>query len=53
MIRTLKAESGETRFETLDRDVGDQSPLHYLVIPFDRRNRLGPESNQATVTIKD
>lgn len=52
MISSVKAEPGQTRFEEVDRDVQGKGFLYYRVVPFDKRERPGPDSNRAGVAVE-
>ena len=52
LIATIAAKNGQTRFQAMDSDVDTKGRVSYKVIPFDKRDHTGPDSNKATVLIE-
>jgi hypothetical protein len=51
VIRSVKVESGQTRFQVMDQKREPVGVIYYRVIPLDRENRSGPESNEVKVIL--
>lgn len=49
VIMSIAAMNGQTRFQILDSYVEPEGSIYYKVIPFDRKDRTGPDSNEARV----
>lgn len=52
IINTVRASRGETRFELVDPDFEGKGYFYYKVIPFDKKDRPGPDSNESRVSIE-
>ncbi len=52
LITSIKAESGELRFQVVDPYIEGKGRFYYQVVPFDKRDRAGPESNEARVLVE-
>lgn len=51
VIKSVKVESGQTLFQVMDEKLEQQGVIYYRVIPLDRQNRSGPESNEVKVAL--
>ena len=51
VVRSVKVETGQTRFQVMDEEFEAVGIIYYRVIPLDRENRSGPESNEVKVVL--
>ena len=52
LITSIKVKTGELRFQVVDPYIEGKGRFYYQVIPFDKRDRAGPESNEARVLVE-
>ena len=52
LVTTIRVKAGETGFQLVDQHVEGKGRFYYKVTPFDKHNRLGPDSNEAMVIIE-
>jgi len=52
LITTVKVQTGESRFQMVDSYREGRGRFYYQVVPFDKRDRAGPESNEARVLVE-
>ena len=52
LITSIKVKSGELRFQVVDPYIEGKGQFYYQVVPFDKRDRGGPESNEARVLVE-
>ena len=52
LITSIKVKTGELRFQLVDPYIEGKSQFYYQVVPFDKRDRGGPESNEAKVLVE-
>ena len=52
LITSIKVKSGELRYEMVDPYIEGKGRFYYQVVPFDKRDRSGPESNEAGVLME-
>ncbi len=52
LITSIKVKSGELRFQMVDPYIEGKGQFYYQVVPFDKRDRGGPESNEAKVLVE-
>jgi hypothetical protein len=52
LITTVKVKTGESRFQMVDSYREGKGRFYYQVVPFDKRDRAGPESNEAKVLVE-
>jgi hypothetical protein len=52
LITSIKVKSGEIRFQMVDPYIEAKGRFYYQVVPFDKRDRGGPESNEAGVLVE-
>ena len=52
LITSLKVKKGESRFQAVDPYIVGKGRFYYQVVPFDQRDRAGPESNEARVLVE-
>jgi hypothetical protein len=52
LITSIKVKSGELRFQVVDPSIEGKGRFYYQVVPFDKRDRAGPESNEAKVLVE-
>jgi hypothetical protein len=52
LIISIKVKSGELRFQVVDPSIEGEGRFYYQVVPFDQRDRAGPESNEAKVLVE-
>ena len=52
LITSIKVKSGELRFEVVDPYIEGKGQFYYQVVPLDKRDRAGPESNEARVLVE-
>jgi hypothetical protein len=52
LIATIQAKNGQTRFQAMDSSVDEKGRAYYKVIPFDKKDGTGPDSNEARVLLE-
>lgn len=52
LITSLKVKKGESRFQAVDPYIEGKGRFYYQVVPFDKRDRAGPDSNEARVLVE-
>jgi len=52
LITSIKVKSGELRFQVVDPYIEGKGQFYYQVVPFDKRDRGGPESNETRVLVE-
>lgn len=52
LISSIKAKGGKLRYEMVDSYIEGKGRFYYQVVPFDKRDRAGPESNEARVLVE-
>jgi hypothetical protein len=52
LITSIKVKSGELRFQMVDPYIEGKGQFYYQVVPFDKRDRGGTESNEAKVLVE-
>lgn len=52
LIESVEVKPEETDFRAVDRSVRERGRFYYRVVPYDERNRAGPESNEAEVVLE-
>ena len=52
LITSIKAKTGESRFQMVDSHIEGKGRFYYQVVPFDNRDRAGRESNEAKVLVE-
>jgi hypothetical protein len=52
LITSIKVKSGELGFQVVDPYIEGKGRFYYQVVPFDNRDRAGPESNEARVLVE-
>jgi len=52
LITTIAAKNGQTRFQAMDFHVEAKGRIYYKVVPFDRKDHAGPDSNEARVLLE-
>ena len=52
LITSIKVKTGESRFQMVDSYIEGKGRFYYQVVPFDNRDRAGPESNEAKVLVE-
>ena len=52
LITSIKVKSGELQFQVVDPYIEGKGQFYYQVVPFDKRDRGGPESNEAKVLVE-
>ena len=52
LITSIKVKTEELRFQLVDPYIEGKGRFYYQVIPFDKRDRAGPESNEARVLVE-
>jgi hypothetical protein len=52
LIATIAAKNGQTRFQAMDSYVETKNRVSYKVVPFDKKDRTGPDSNEARVVLE-
>ena len=52
LITSIKVKSGELQFQVVDPYIEGKGQFYYQVVPFDKRDRGGPESNEARVLVE-
>ena len=52
LITSIKFKREELRYEMVDPYIEGKGRFYYQVVPFDKRDRAGPESNEAAVLVE-
>lgn len=52
LITSIKVKREELRYEMVDPYIEGKGRFYYQVVPFDKRDRAGPESNEAGVLVE-
>ena len=52
LITSIKAKRDELRFQVVDPYIEGKGRFYYKVVLFDKRDRAGPESNEARVLVE-
>ena len=52
LITSIKVKTGELQFQVVDPYIEGKGRFYYQVVPFDKRDRAGPESNEAMVLVE-
>ena len=52
LITSIKVKREELRYEMVDPYIEGKGRFYYQVVPFDKRDRAGPESNEAAVLVE-
>ena len=52
LITSVKVKAGESRFQVVDPYIEGKGRFYYRVVPFDKRDRVGPDSNEARVLVE-
>ena len=52
LITSIKVKTGELRFQLVDPYIEGKGRFYYQVVAFDKRDRAGPESNEARVLVE-
>ena len=52
LITSVKVKAGESRFQVVDPYIEGKGRFYYRVVPFDKRDRAGPDSNEAKVLVE-
>jgi hypothetical protein len=52
LITSVKVKTGESRFQVVDPYIEGKGRFYYRVVPFDKRDRAGHDSNEARVLIE-
>jgi hypothetical protein len=52
LVTSIKVKTGESRFQMVDSYIEGKGRFYYQVVPFDNRDRAGPESNEAKVLVE-
>ena len=52
LISSIKVKGGKLQYEMVDSSIEGKGRLYYQVVPFDKRGREGPESNEARVLVE-
>lgn len=52
LITAVRVKEGETRFKVVDAYIEGKGRFYYRVTPFDKRDRAGPDSNEAKILIE-
>ena len=52
LITSIKVKSGELQFQVVDPYIEGKGQFYYQVVPFDKRDRDGPESNEIRVLVE-
>lgn len=52
LITSIKVKTGELRFQVVDPYIEGKGRFYYQVVPFDDRDRAGPESNEVKVLVE-
>ena len=52
LITSLKVKKGESRFQLIDPSIEGRGRFYYQVVPFDKRDGAGPDSNEARVLVE-
>lgn len=52
LITSVKVKTGESRFQVVDPYIEGKGRFYYQVVPFDQRDRTGPDSNEARVLVE-
>jgi hypothetical protein len=52
LITSVKVKTKESRFQVVDPYIEGKGRFYYQVVPFDQRDRTGPDSNEARVLVE-
>ena len=52
LITSIKVKRGELQYQVVDPYIEGKGRFYYQVVPFDKRDRPGPESNEAMVLVE-
>ena len=52
LITSIKVKTGELQYQVVDPYIEGKGRFYYQVVPFDKRDRAGPESNEARVLVE-
>ena len=52
LITSIKVKTGELQYQVVDPYIEGKGRFYYQVVPFDKRDRPGPESNEAMVLVE-
>jgi hypothetical protein len=52
LITSIKVKKDELRFQVVDPYIEGKGRFYYQVVPFDKLDRAGPESNEARVLVE-
>jgi hypothetical protein len=52
LITSIKVKRGELQYQVVDPYIQGKGRFYYQVVPFDKRDRIGPESNEAMVLVE-
>ena len=52
LITSIKVKAGELQYQVVDPYIEGKGRFYYQVVPFDKRDRIGPESNEAMVLVE-
>jgi len=52
LITSLKVREGESRFQVVDPYRESRGRFYYQVVPFDKQDHAGPDSNEARVLVE-
>ena len=52
LITSIKVKRGELQYQVVDPYIEGKGRFYYQVVPFDKRDRAGPESNEAGVLVE-
>ena len=52
LITSIKVKSGDLQFQVVDPYIEGKGQFYYQVVPFDKRDRGGPESNETKVLVE-
>ena len=52
LITSIKVKEGDLQYQVVDPYIEGKGRFYYQVVPFDKRDRAGPESNEAGVLVE-